>query len=253
MKVSVICPTYNRPDRHKNLYLVFDHQTYENKELVVLDDSSEPSPFFSELQDSRVKYQHLPERMTLGLKRNRLIEKSEGEVIAHFDDDDYYAPEYLRTMAAHLKACSFVKLSKWYTWREIDKTLWLWDTSRAYPTQYSISGDTTGKDTYHLSRLRHETVRAFVDATLWGFGFSYVYIKKAALLCPFADMRHGEDYDFISRFRLQGNICKHIGDTEDLVLHFIHGQSTSLIYPQNILPSSAARAIFGDGIQDWIA
>ncbi len=252
MNVSVICPTYNRPSCHKNLYRVFDHQTYQDKELVVLDDSHEPSPFFSELRDERVKYYHLPKRMILGLKRNLLIEKSAGEVIAHFDDDDYYAPEYLATMVPHLKTAAFVKLSKWLSWREIDKTLWLWDTSYTLPSHYRVVGAHPAVDMENLSRLNDTTKQAFIDQSLWGFGFSYVYLKQAALLCLFESMNHGEDYNFFLRFRGQGNVCSTISNAEQLALHFLYKSSESLIYPQFSLPSPAVKAIFGDGIKDWI-
>lgn len=45
-KVSVICPTYDRTDKHPLLHQAFSWQTYENKELLVFDDSPEPSSFF---------------------------------------------------------------------------------------------------------------------------------------------------------------------------------------------------------------
>ena len=98
MKITIICPTYNRPERHANLYAVFNHQNYSDKELLVMDDSAEKSPFFAELQDDRVTYLHLTSSSTIGHKRNLMADIAKGEVIAHFDDDDYYAPDYLQTM-----------------------------------------------------------------------------------------------------------------------------------------------------------
>jgi len=40
--------------------------------------------------------------LTLGHKRNQLIQLASGEIVAHFDDDNLYAPEYLSTMVEAL-------------------------------------------------------------------------------------------------------------------------------------------------------
>ena len=52
---------------------------------------------------------------TLGAKRNRLAAEATGDVLAHFDDDDLYAPEYIATMvgAMEREGADFVKLSAW--------------------------------------------------------------------------------------------------------------------------------------------
>lgn len=65
--VSVLCPT--SPDRHwahPNLYRCFAHQTWPDVELVVLDTGDRPSPFFSTLDDPRVRYTHVPLQPSLG-------------------------------------------------------------------------------------------------------------------------------------------------------------------------------------------
>ena len=89
MKVSVICPTFNRHERHKNLYAAFSQQSYRECELLVLDDSREASPSFLALKNPRVQYLHSTTRESVGVKRNRLVEIATGDIIAHFDDDDY--------------------------------------------------------------------------------------------------------------------------------------------------------------------
>src|SRR5262245_42532069 len=111
VKISVVSPTYNRQERHENLYKAFSQQTYPDRELLVLDDSEAPSPFFSALKDPLVQYYHLACRMGLGTKRNSLVKAAKGELIAHFDDDDYYAPTYLQVMQKELGQASLVKLS----------------------------------------------------------------------------------------------------------------------------------------------
>ena len=54
--------------------------------------------------------------MSLGAKRNLLVQQARGEMIVHFDDDDYYAPRYLETLIGTLIAQGgdFANLSSWY-------------------------------------------------------------------------------------------------------------------------------------------
>lgn len=64
--VSVITPTYNRPQYHQKLYECFSHQTYPHKKLLILDDTPEPSVFFKNLKDDRVRYIHVWQKLTIG-------------------------------------------------------------------------------------------------------------------------------------------------------------------------------------------
>ena len=97
--VSVLTPTrLSTQHRHGLLYESYKHQTYPLKELIVMDDSPTPSPFFSSLSDDTVRYIHIKEPTALGTKRNSLASAAAGTVLAHFDDDDYYSPAYLDTM-----------------------------------------------------------------------------------------------------------------------------------------------------------
>merc|ERR1712176_1097731 len=95
-RVSVICPTIeSRHDRHPQLYGCFLSQFVRDKELIVIDTGPSPSYFFKCLSDIRVRYVHIegPEdSMTVGAKRNRALNLASGEFVAHFDDDDLYAP-----------------------------------------------------------------------------------------------------------------------------------------------------------------
>ena len=100
--VSVICSTMKRQDMHQRLYGLFCDQTHRNRDLWVLDYSPSPSPFFTHLQDPLVHYHHTSSHLWIGEARNKLIEMSSGSVIAHFDDDDWYAPGYLTSMLQKL-------------------------------------------------------------------------------------------------------------------------------------------------------
>lgn len=88
--VSCIMPTYNRRSFIPLAIKYFLRQDYACKELIILDDGSDPVKDLVPEHPS-IYYEHLPEKITLGEKLNRAAEKSGGEIILQWDDDDWYA------------------------------------------------------------------------------------------------------------------------------------------------------------------
>lgn len=248
--ISVVCPTYNRSERHANLYQVFQHQTFNDRELIVLDDSEEASPFFSKLNDPKVTYQHLPSRHLLGEKRNILAEMAKGDVIAQFDDDDYYAPKYLETMISLLSSADFGKLSKWLSWKEGDGTLWEWDTRFKGGNYFRVAGWEKEVQEIHSGKPTEEVPEW--DSNLWGFGFSFIYKKSLWKDSPFVNRNSGEDFAFVDSARRLGKICVHSPDYPHLALHTLHAQSSSLIFPQTKLEPLQILEIFGAEVKPWL-
>jgi glycosyltransferase involved in cell wall biosynthesis len=68
----------------------FLRQDYANKELIIIDDGSDPVADLIPV-DRRVKYIYRKEKSSLGAKRNAAIEQSNSEIILHWDDDDWHA------------------------------------------------------------------------------------------------------------------------------------------------------------------
>lgn len=97
--ISCIMPTANRPELLKLAIDSFLSQTYENKELLILDDGKSPSLDKDYCKDKEnIKYSYEgPIRKAIPKKLNILSERASGEIIARFDDDDYSAPERLFT------------------------------------------------------------------------------------------------------------------------------------------------------------
>ena len=232
--ISIITPTYNRSKYHERLYECFTSQTYPQKELLILDDSQEPSSFFTNLKDPRVHYTHSPKRLTLGEKRNYLLEKAQGEIIAHFDDDDFYAPKYLHFMTNNLdKTHSLVKLASWFIYSEQLKSFFYWDTTHLSPTHFIVQGNRPLNAVKGPEESNHD----FILNTLWGYGFSYVYHRSLYPDIAFdAQDTFDEDIHFIQKIKKTGLLCRAILDTEGLALHVIHGSNSSRIFPQYILP-----------------
>jgi cellulose synthase/poly-beta-1,6-N-acetylglucosamine synthase-like glycosyltransferase len=101
--VSCIMPTYNRRGMMPLAIRSFLRQDYPNRELIVVDDGDEPvEDLVSGLPGLR--YHRLERRRTIGAKRNAECEQARGDFIAHWDDDDWYAPEPLRYQMGPLLA-----------------------------------------------------------------------------------------------------------------------------------------------------
>lgn len=104
--VSVLTPTYNRFAFIPYLSQMILTQTHplEDIEWVVVDDSVDSmQEWFNQntaLQErlARVCYVHLPQKEPIGRKRNLVKTLARGRIHVNMDDDDYYAPNYVRTV-----------------------------------------------------------------------------------------------------------------------------------------------------------
>lgn len=97
--VSCIMPTGNRRAFVAQALRSFQAQDYPRRELVIVDDGDEPvSDLVADLPE--VIYVWLSERTSIGAKRNLAVQHARGAIIAHWDDDDWYAPDRLRYQVA---------------------------------------------------------------------------------------------------------------------------------------------------------
>ena len=197
--VSVICPTYNRPGMHEKLYENFSKQDCAAKDLWVLDDTHAPSVFFRKCADTAVHYVHTPQKRTIGAKRNQLISMSSGSIVAHFDDDDWYAPNYLSSMVDALvqQDADFVKLATWNEYRQSDGH----------------------RRVFNALRQKH--------ANMWGWGFSYVYRRYVATRVRFPNLNNGEDYAFVQALQASGLKAFQVEGGADWIEHLLHGRNVS--------------------------
>ena len=99
--VSCIMPTFNRRAFLRLALESFSQQDYPAKELIVVDDGTD---VVQDVFDGMpgVVYVRLPARSSIGEKRNRACAVARGAIIAHWDDDDWYAPYRLRHQIAPL-------------------------------------------------------------------------------------------------------------------------------------------------------
>jgi glycosyltransferase involved in cell wall biosynthesis len=101
-KVSAIMPTRDRLCFAVWALECFQSQTYENRELVVLDDSAEPS-FPGRLDGIPGVIYARDKSRNIAEKRNRCCEIATGEIIIHFDSDDWSAPTRMADQVERLR------------------------------------------------------------------------------------------------------------------------------------------------------
>src|ERR1700752_425901 len=93
--VSCIMPTYDRRGFISQALQQFLQQDYPNRELIIVDDGSDAIGDLAE-NLAGVRYLRLPSRKSIGAKRNLACQQARGEIIAHWDDDDWYSSDRLR-------------------------------------------------------------------------------------------------------------------------------------------------------------
>ena len=89
--MSCIMPTYNRQDLIRVALKCYLSQDWPDKELVVIDDGAETVRDLVKQLVPDAVYIYLAKKQMIGTKRNLACEAAGGEVICHFDDDDWSA------------------------------------------------------------------------------------------------------------------------------------------------------------------
>ncbi len=161
-------------------------QTYSPKEILVISDG-EP---IADLLPPGVRHLHLPGHPTIGRKRNVGCEAARGDLVAHFDDDDYSAPGRLVDQVQRLQAAG-VSVTGYRTMRFTDgRSWWLYHG----PTDYAI-------------------------------GTSLLYRRDWWRENRFPEEQIGEDNHLVSRARAQRQIV--VADAGSLMFATIHNGNTS--------------------------
>jgi glycosyltransferase involved in cell wall biosynthesis len=93
--VSCIMPTRDRRPFVAQALRYFLRQDYPNIELIVVDDGDDAVADLM-VGDERVRYIRLRSVHSIGAKRNIACEAATGEIVAHWDDDDWSSPHRLR-------------------------------------------------------------------------------------------------------------------------------------------------------------
>ena len=106
--VSVIIPTYNRAHLISGAIQSVLDQTYQDFELIVVDDGSKDNTeeVVKDFPDPRIRYIRLEENRGAAAARNIGIKAAKGEYIAFQDSDDEWLPEKLEKQIEVFKIVS---------------------------------------------------------------------------------------------------------------------------------------------------
>jgi GT2 family glycosyltransferase/MoaA/NifB/PqqE/SkfB family radical SAM enzyme/Flp pilus assembly protein TadD len=107
--VSVIVPTYNRPNQLAVALKSVLEQTYKNLELIVVNDAgSDVENVVSSFQGSQpITYIRHGKNRGLAAARNSGIKLARGKYIAYLDDDDVFYPHHIETLVAFLESSEY--------------------------------------------------------------------------------------------------------------------------------------------------
>ena len=175
-------PTYNRRPFVANAIRYFLRQDYERKELIILDDGSDAIRDL--VPDSHlIRYYRLEQRINLGAKLNLACTYAKGELIANWDDDDWYSERRLRYQVDHLlpgkiEVCGINRLL-YYDLRNhcayryvypADQRAWLLGSSLCYTRELwnrnPFQEIDVGMDGLFIRRVPPDRVKALADETI---------------------------------------------------------------------------------------
>jgi len=143
MKISVVIPTYKRPDRLRRLLISIVRQTRLPDEVIVVDDCSEMHEIYCEVISEfapllpNLHYTALEQNSGAPVARNRGISLSSGDWIALVDDDDEWLPQKLEKQIQLIESRGNSQLGFVYTWAKAQGQ----NGQESYDACKSISGD----------------------------------------------------------------------------------------------------------------
>jgi len=190
---SCIMPTADRRSFVPQAIALFLAQDYPDKELVILDDGADAVGDLIP-DDPRLRYHRIETGLSLGTKRNRACELARGDIILHWDDDDWYAPHRISLQVAALR----------------DRRADIAGIRRALFADYR-------------KRLAWEYVYP-VRAAPWVCGAALCFRRRYWESQRFADISVGEDTDFVARVS-PGRLAR-IEDNDFFVAR-LHGANTA--------------------------
>jgi len=188
------------------LYSCYTSQSYRPRELIIIDTGRAPSEFLQERarRDANVVYRWFEDGRlwSLGLKRNLACYLARGDIIAHFDDDDLYARDYLTQMVGEIQqaAASLPEPTPRDEEGASEDHSKEGDDSGP-PSSPVVAATLAAWHVFDTKQRSFRVLRAVSDAWVYGWGFSFVYTKEAWRRNFFPHMGIGEDFEFMMALR----------------------------------------------------
>ncbi len=174
--VSVIMPTRDRPEFLKLALACYAQQTYARRELLVVDDGDIFPADADAVRAAGGRLLRVPTDTTLGAKLNLGASEARGTFCQNFDDDDWYAPQFIDQMVSAVVA----------SWETVCR-----------PTVALVRP-------FLLFDVRRWQIRRSRDD---GYaGATLLFGRDDALAVPFRDVRHAVDTHFLEDQRQAGAV-----------------------------------------------
>jgi glycosyltransferase involved in cell wall biosynthesis len=237
IKISIVTPTYNRESFHGRILGCVLTQTHSNWEWLIHDDSPIPSGILSTVADDRIKYFHSQDKLTIGEKRNLLGKRACGEIIIHFDDDDFYCSDYCAKVVNKLETdkLDFINLRGWFVHDLRHGFLGWWFLMAKNGLYYVCDGN-------GILAVKIDDSEGPGGAGL-GWGFGYAYRKAVIDTVNFPPQNFAEDGAFAAEVVKRFHTGWHI-DKTGIVLHEVHAGNTSRSFAQYNIPEFLLPKIF---------
>ena len=223
-RLSVIVPTGDRAILLQRCLDQLVHQTIaEPFEVIVVDGGRRPLQLLRKASiytPDRVEILRVDPATSIGERRNLAVQAARGELIAHFDDDDFYHRDYL------------------------DLLLQWWDTHQPV----DLGG---ASQFWHYDVFRKRGWKTNLWDTGHPYGATFLYRKELwARLGGFQPLQRGEDQEFFLAVERMGGVIASLQDPSLYVYLRHHRNVTApidpIFHPQW---TEATRAVMGDAVR----
>ena len=142
--VSVIVPTYNRPERLRETLASILEQTYSQYEVIVVNDGGLDVGDLVESFNDKKNIHYVRHGINKGLAaaRNSGIGIARGKYLAYLDDDDRFLPHHLKTLVSYLEksSCRVAYSDAWRVSQLKDGVSYV-EHKRDVPYSYDFNAD----------------------------------------------------------------------------------------------------------------
>jgi GT2 family glycosyltransferase/tetratricopeptide (TPR) repeat protein len=195
--VSIIMPTYSRPQMLLLALQSIVNQTYSNWEVIVVNDGGDDveNVLSTVFAGERIVYVRLPKNNERSYARNVGIKLAKGKYIAYLDDDDQFLPDHLETLVTCLETFNYeIAYTDAYRVFHEKKNGQYVETDRDVPYSYEFSREVLLQENFipilcvmHLrscldrTGLFDESLNTHEDWDLWirmSDGTPFHHIKK---------------------------------------------------------------------------
>lgn len=194
--VSVIVPTHNRPQMLKVAIESILEQTFQDFEIIVVNDAGEDvSSVIESFASTKVTYLSHKTNKGLAASRNTGIRNARGKYIAYLDDDDIFFPDHLNTLASFLENNDYkIAYTDAYRIHQVITDKGYIETGRDIPYSFDFDPDLLLRQNYipvlcfmhHKSSaeevgLFDEELKALEDWDLWirmSRKFNFAHLRR---------------------------------------------------------------------------